>query len=183
MGVTRAKKNLYLTSARIRMINGKTNFYERSRFVDEIDDNLAEKKFLDSKADSFTDSFVDYGNNYGGGFSRFGSFPFSKNKKKDEYGFDDYDAPKRQINYREKYKEVEKKIKEKIELKKGKDLTKPSKLSYEVGDKVHHVKFGDGVVLNIKDIGKDYEVTIKFDEGEEKTLFAGFAKLEKVEEV
>ena len=183
VGVTRAKKNLYLTSARIRMINGKTNFYERSRFVDEIDDNLAEKKFLDSKADSFTDSFVDYGNNYGGGFSRFGSFPFSKNKKKDEYGFDDYDAQKKQINYREKYKEVEKKIKEKIELKKGKDLTKPSKLSYEVGDKVHHVKFGDGVVLDIKDIGKDYEVTIKFDEGEEKTLFAGFAKLEKVEEV
>ena len=46
-----------------------------------------------------------------------------------------------------------------------------------------HVKFGEGVVLDIKDIGKDYEVTIKFDEGEEKTLFAAFAKLEKVEGV
>ena len=43
-----------------------------------------------------------------------------------------------------------------------------------------HVKFGDGLVTNIDDVGRDYEVTVDFDEVGSKTLFATFAKLEKI---
>lgn len=52
-------------------------------------------------------------------------------------------------------------------------------LSYEVGDRVRHRKFGEGVVLSITDGGRDFEVTVRFEDGEEKKMFASFAKLEK----
>ena len=52
-------------------------------------------------------------------------------------------------------------------------------LSYGVGDRVSHRKFGEGVVLSITDGGRDFEVTVRFDGGEEKKMFASFAKLEK----
>ena len=42
------------------------------------------------------------------------------------------------------------------------------------------MKFGDGKVIKIEDIGRDYEVTVEFDDFGEKTLFAAFAKLEKI---
>jgi DNA helicase-2/ATP-dependent DNA helicase PcrA len=40
VGVTRAQKLLYLTSARCRTLYGKTDYYMCSRFVEEIPDNL-----------------------------------------------------------------------------------------------------------------------------------------------
>ena len=52
-------------------------------------------------------------------------------------------------------------------------------LSYAVGDRVTHRKFGEGVVLSITDGGRDFEVLVRFDGGEEKKMFASFAKLEK----
>ena len=52
-------------------------------------------------------------------------------------------------------------------------------LSYGVGDRVIHRKFGEGVVLSITDGGRDFEVLVRFDDGEEKKMFASFAKLEK----
>ena len=53
-------------------------------------------------------------------------------------------------------------------------------LSYEVGDRVHHMKFGEGIVLSIVEGGRDYEVTVSFDQVGERKMFAGFAKLEKI---
>ena len=52
-------------------------------------------------------------------------------------------------------------------------------LSYEVGDRVRHMKFGEGIVLSIVEGGRDYEVTVSFDQVGERKMFAGFAKLEK----
>ena len=53
-------------------------------------------------------------------------------------------------------------------------------LSYEVGDRVRHMKFGEGMVLSIVEGGRDYEVTVRFDNVGERKMFAGFAKLEKI---
>lgn len=53
-------------------------------------------------------------------------------------------------------------------------------LAYEVGDRVRHQKFGEGVVVNIVAGGKDFEVTVEFDEFGRKKMFAVFAKLKKV---
>ena len=53
-------------------------------------------------------------------------------------------------------------------------------LDYEVGDRVRHLKFGDGLVTNIVEGGRDYEVTVQFDTAGVKKMFAGFAKLVKI---
>ena len=55
-----------------------------------------------------------------------------------------------------------------------------STLGYEVGDTVSHVKFGNGVVTQIRDGGRDKEVTVEFERFGVKKMFAGFAKLVKV---
>ncbi len=53
---------------------------------------------------------------------------------------------------------------------------------YDVGDRVRHIKFGDGLVTGITEGGRDYEVTVEFDSAGRKKMFAKFAKLKKIEE-
>ncbi len=52
-------------------------------------------------------------------------------------------------------------------------------LSYTVGDRVSHVKFGKGTVTLIVEGGRDFEVTVDFDSAGVKKMFAAFAKLKK----
>ena len=53
-------------------------------------------------------------------------------------------------------------------------------LDYAVGDTVSHLKFGTGVVKQIIDGGRDYEVTVDFSGVGVKKMFASFAKLIKL---
>lgn len=53
-------------------------------------------------------------------------------------------------------------------------------LSYKVGDRVSHQKFGVGTVTEIVDGGRDFEVTVNFDTAGVKRMFASFAKMQKV---
>lgn len=52
---------------------------------------------------------------------------------------------------------------------------------YDVGDRVRHMKFGEGLVTAITEGGRDYEVTVEFDTVGVKKMFAAFARLKKVE--
>lgn len=60
------------------------------------------------------------------------------------------------------------------------EVKKADSLSYSVGDSVKHQKFGDGVVREILEGGKDFEVTVDFQKAGTKKLFASFAKLQKI---
>ena len=51
---------------------------------------------------------------------------------------------------------------------------------YVVGDRVRHIKFGEGTVADMISGGRDYEVTVDFDTAGRKKMFAGFAKLVKI---
>ncbi len=51
---------------------------------------------------------------------------------------------------------------------------------YSVGDRVRHMKYGQGEVSDITDIGRDYQVTVDFDNAGRRILLAGFAKLSKI---
>lgn len=53
-------------------------------------------------------------------------------------------------------------------------------LGYDVGDRVQHVKFGEGTVTALVKGGRDYEVTVDFDSAGTKKMFAMFAKLRKI---
>lgn len=59
-------------------------------------------------------------------------------------------------------------------------VKKADSLDYGVGDTVRHVKFGVGMVKDIVEGGRDYEVTVDFDRVGIKKMFAGFAKLKKI---
>ena len=55
------------------------------------------------------------------------------------------------------------------------------KPAYDVGDRVKHIKFGEGTVKSMTKGARDYEVTVDFDGVGPKIMYAAFAKLQKVE--
>ncbi len=59
-------------------------------------------------------------------------------------------------------------------------VQKADHLPYSEGERVKHVKFGEGTVKKIEDGGEDFEVTVEFDRVGVKKMFASFAKLLKV---
>ena len=60
-------------------------------------------------------------------------------------------------------------------------VVKADRLDYEAGDRVSHIKFGEGTVLEITEGGRDFEVKVDFDRAGVKKMFASFAKLKKIE--
>ncbi|MET3111678.1 DNA helicase-2/ATP-dependent DNA helicase PcrA [Salinicoccus halitifaciens] len=60
-------------------------------------------------------------------------------------------------------------------------LTDNSGVTFKVGDKVAHKKFGDGIISNIKGEGDSKELDIIFTKEGPKRLLANFAPLEKKE--
>ncbi len=151
VGITRAREFLTMTSARSRMIRGELQYSAVSRFVKEIDTSLMDGDVYEPGAKKSQDMVIDRR-----GFGRDNAESHSRRKA----------AMTAPTIY-----EVQAKS---IASSSGKEP-----LSYDVGDRVRHMKFGEGVVLSIEDGGRDYEVAVDFD-GKVKRMFAGFAKLEKV---
>lgn len=59
-------------------------------------------------------------------------------------------------------------------------VSKEKGLDYQEGDRVRHIKFGEGTVKAIVEGGRDFEVTVDFDSAGVKKMFATFAKLKKI---
>lgn len=150
VGITRAEENLTMTCARRRMMRGETQYNKVSRFLKEVPMYLWET-----------------------------------NRPVEKPAFE---APKQQAYYQAKQA-----FQAKPFQAKGFDAAmfdkKPTKsfgvkegaaLDYEVGDRVKHMKFGEGLVTQIVEGGRDYEVTVEFDNVGVKKMFASFAKLQKI---
>lgn len=190
VGITRAEKRLTLTAAKSRMIKGQVQPERTSRFIDEIPDvclerpdqddskagwkkmadayrNLPEEAGLPWAKASGTDGKAADGHtgrfqNRPAGVSLFGQ---KTDVYKNPYASGTSAAPKNTPTF-------------------GKSFTveKPKSLDYSEGDRVHHMRFGDGTVKSIADGGKDFEVTVDFDNAAIGTrkMFASFAKLKKL---
>ena len=78
------------------------------------------------------------------------------------------------------WKEIKRTFQEKPKAVQQFTVTKASSLEYGVGDRVRHMKFGEGTVADITEGGRDYEVAVDFDNFGRKKMFASFAKLKKV---
>ena len=165
VGITRAEQKLTLTCARKRMVRGETKRNPISRFISEIPPEL-----LDTGRSS-TERAGGAGNTYSGG-SGFGNA--------DGIGGGAFAGTGRGGSFGKAYGAAGKKPF--TALTKGSQLTaqKSDKLSYGVGDRVRHVKFGEGTVLDIKEGGRDFEVTVEFDTAGVRKMFAMFAKLVKI---
>ncbi|MBQ0026079.1 MAG: UvrD-helicase domain-containing protein [Lachnospiraceae bacterium] len=150
VGITRAMDRLSLTAASSRMVNGETRFSNISRFIKEI-----APADLD-RADSVKKPKLD-----GTSFAQSPAFGKSFGTSKPA----SVSTPV---------------LSGKAYMGKEFVVNKASSLSYSVGDRVCHSKFGEGVVQSIVDGKQDFEVTVDFDSVGTKKMFASFAKLEKV---
>lgn len=65
-------------------------------------------------------------------------------------------------------------------LQKGTEFKAPEKLDYEVGDRVRHIKYGEGTVLNIVREPRDYKVTVEFDQAGAEDYVCVFCKTKAV---
>ena len=156
VGITRAKKELILTCARSRMVRGETRYHQVSRFVKEIPVEL-----LDRAPRSSPGMSQDF-------------------SQRDPYRVQrpvagSYTGP------------VESKVSPSLHPLKKKPFSALSKgvpqvttPSYHVGDRVRHVKFGEGTVKVLDREARDFKVTVQFDQAGMKIMYAAFAKLQKI---
>lgn len=77
------------------------------------------------------------------------------------------------------YEQAREKFRTKVFAPQQFQVKKAQGLDYTTGDRVRHIKFGEGTVQDIVEGGRDYEVTVNFDRVGVKKMFASFAKLKK----
>lgn len=196
VGITRAKEDLTLTCAKSRMLRGETQYNPVSRFVREIPKELLDntlppsRRYRDDDLEDFQARRANEaalramgleaiasprsGSGSDSGFGGFGNT-----------GFDP--RPKATLKPRVTAKADKPYISKGISglnqlagLQKGTEFKTPEKLDYEVGDRVRHIKYGEGTVLNIVREPRDYKVTVEFDQAGQKIMYASFAKLKQL---
>lgn len=152
VGITRAMKRLTLTLAKTRLVNGQVRYSTFSRFLDEIPDELLEKRVLDRTSyirKKQTDPFGD-----GLPWNKFDERPKSASR---------IEPPKPKLSF-------------------GKEFLakKAENMEFCVGDRVSHIKFGEGSITEIEETKDDYRIAINFDKYGLKRVSLAFAKLKKI---
>ena len=195
VGITRAKKYLFLTCANKRTIFGSTSYNPPSRFLKEIpkdlldgyDDALGENKSYSK--DEFEDS--PFGWSYGS--SKWNSS--KQNQDSGEYNKNKFDGSYYSgKNSSQNGKVVTHKITSESQASpspfkrtaesflanlnarnsaKNVDISK-----YQVGQNVFHKKFGKGKIVKLEPEGDDIKVDLEFEKFGHKRLMAKYAGLE-----
>lgn len=181
VGITRAMKRLYLSSARQRMQHGETMFNKPSRFLDEIPPLLIKKSSnsLTSRfprteqTNVYTKNLHSYGKEIRGAIA-----PNYTNKKKQE-GINLDNNPYIQKGFGNQVTRNYQ-IFDKPNTVTSNSGALSSAPNYVIGDTVKHMRFGEGIVIDLKKGVVDYEVTVDFSNFGKKKMQAGFAKLEKI---
>lgn len=65
-------------------------------------------------------------------------------------------------------------------IQKGAGVAAGGKPDYDAGDRVKHIKYGEGTVTALEPGPRDYKVTVDFDESGQKIMYAAFAKLQTI---
>lgn len=150
VGITRAQENLTLTCAKRRMVRGETQYNRMSRFLMEIPMELVATGEL---------------------FKREAEREEEKMKRLEGAG---------QTAFRQAKETFKAQAFSAAKPVRQFGKASGNTLSYGVGDRVRHIKFGEGTVKSIVEGGRDYEVAVDFDKAGVKKMFAGFAKLERI---
>ncbi|MCM1090871.1 MAG: DNA helicase PcrA [Butyrivibrio sp.] len=152
VGITRAKEELTLTCARMRMVRGETQYNAISRFVREIPASLMDNSMPDTKRASEV-------------LERSRAIVRPRTTPKADKPF------------------IAKGIgslNQIAGIQKGLQSENVGSLDYDVGDRVGHVKYGEGTVTAITKEPRDYKVTVMFDGVGQKIMYASFAKLKRM---
>ncbi len=151
VATTRAKEKLYITHTKSRLLYGRTQYNPRSRFIDEIPNDVLDNISAD------TESVI-------GGYvttDRAGGMYFNRTAKKT--GSVAFPANESSIN-----KQIFNKS------------AKSSLETFREGDRVSHMTFGEGEILSVRPMGADTLYEIMFDKVGTKKLMATYAKLKKI---
>lgn len=146
VGITRAKEDLTLCYAKIRMVRGETQMNAISRFVKEIPEGLMDGRVPAPKykpiATPMPKKTAAENKPYiaGGGLGSLSAMGISK----------------------------------------GVGAVTGGKPDYDIGDRIKHVKYGEGTVTDLEPGPRDYKVTVDFDDAGQKIMYAAFARLVKI---
>ena len=154
VGITRAKRELYLTGAAQRMLFGRTTRNRPSRFVGEIPGELMK---TEDETERFGSYHSGYGERtgYGSGYGARQTSVYRPNK----LGSSPAPAP--------------------AAPRPRPAVPAAEPFTLKTGDRVYHKTFGEGSILKIEPMGGDHLLTIHFDKVGAKRLMATFARLEK----
>lgn len=200
VGITRAKEDLTLTCVKQRMLRGETQYNPVSRFVKEIPEELLDQKVPSIKKWDFKEYEEESSEKL-----RFRSKPFGMDYSQSGSSFSGGGASESYQKVFDKTKIYSGKAKPKAvavpkrtpaenrpfiaggglgSLKDVNGLSKGmpgnGEVNYGIGDRVKHVKYGEGTVMKLEKGPRDYQVTVVFDEAGQKIMYAAFAKLKKL---
>ena len=175
VGITRAMNDLTITYARMRMTNGETKYNPLSRFVREIPEDLLDDTVPARKTSSESREMLE--NLLGLGGRKTGA------PEKAAYDFRPKATLKPKVTAQADKPYITRGIgglNQLAGVSKGAGVSLTGELSYEIGDRVSHIKYGEGTVLNLVKEPRDYKVTVDFDRAGQKIMYASFAKLKRV---
>ncbi len=172
VGITRAMNDLTLTCARSRMLRGETQYNPVSRFVREIPEEYLEEKGTSGRRPMRDREVLEDMMGLGGRGADSGAADF---------------RPKAILRPRVTASADKPFIAKGIGslnqlagISKGVPVQLSGALDYEVGDRVSHIKYGEGTVLALVKEPRDYKVTVGFDKAGQKVMYASFAKLKRI---
>ncbi len=179
VGITRAMNNLTMTCARMRMTRGETQYNPVSRFVREIPAELLEdggSEIRRNRNDSRMLSEII-------GLGKKDTGKTVTGQQGATYDF----RPRAVLRPKTTAKADKPFIAREMSglnqlagISKGAAFQSGTEPDYGVGDRVSHIKYGEGTVLNLVKEPRDYKVTVEFDRAGQKIMYASFAKLKRI---
>ena len=153
VGITRAKKKLYLISSQQRMLYGQTSRNMPSRFLREIPSSVIDdQSVVARRSTGFTAPRTAYAN-----ASR-NELGHSSHNKIGSYTQSSSSAHK---------------------FGQAGNAAQKNNIDFKVGDTVCHKSFGTGTVLTVTPMGGDMLLEVAFDKAGTKKMMANYARLEK----
>lgn len=153
VGITRAKKKLYLISSQQRMLYGQTSRNMPSRFLREIPSSVIDdQSVVARRSTGFTSTHSGFSSGARGGSSYTSSSKIG--------------SARQSSNSAHKFGQAG-------------NAAQKSNVDYKVGDTVSHKSFGTGTILTITPMGGDMLLEVAFDKAGTKKMMANYARLEK----
>ena len=153
VGITRAKKKLYLISSQQRMLYGQTSRNMPSRFLREIPSSVIDdQSVVARRSTGFTSAHSGFSSGARGGSSYTSSSKIG--------------SARQSSNSAHKFGQAG-------------NAAQKSNVDYKVGDTVSHKSFGTGTILTITPMGGDMQLEVAFDKAGTKKMMANYARLEK----
>ncbi len=160
VGITRAKETLFMTSAEVRRVFGRTVSYPQSDFISEIKPELREYVTMIGENKGSTELLKNKSFN-----NRFNSQVSNPHSLRSNYGT----FENKNFGSRSNQNSIS---------NKGLGASSINASEISIGRKVKHDKFGEGTIVAITDINGDKKLTIAFNQQGVKNLLLSMAKLE-----